>query len=153
MRRLLGTATVVALASVAGCGLQPPAELAPRNAAPVAASFAKTWDAVIDVFAEQRISIETMDRSSGFIVPRSRAELLESDTRFYDCGKNGFGHPWQAGSVKYNVIVRGDSSHATVQVRAFFDPKSDVAAVVRCNSTGVYESETEQMIRARAERR
>jgi hypothetical protein len=38
-----------------------------REQTAVAASFGRTWDAVIDHFAERNISIRTMERSSGFI--------------------------------------------------------------------------------------
>jgi hypothetical protein len=139
--------TAVALAA---CQPVPPAPAAPRAATPVNASFGKTWDAAIDAFATRGISIETLDRSSGLIVPAGRAALGIAEARtmapFSDCGKSAMGQLFPS-SVKYNVIVRGDSTRSTVQVRAFFQLHQGAD----CSSTGLFESSTESSIKAKAE--
>lgn len=51
-------------------------------------------------------------------------------------------------SVKYNVIVRGDSTRSGVQVRAFYLPRPNGQS---CESRGLFESEAEASIKAKAE--
>jgi hypothetical protein len=107
---------------------------------------------VIDVFASQNIPIETVDRSSGLIVPAGRKEppfVRPNEAKKYaDCGTDMGSNPNFPSSVKYNVVVRGDSGASSVQVRAFF-----YAGTSACSSTGVYESGVEGLIKTRAEKR
>ncbi|MGH9897071.1 MAG: hypothetical protein ACREA0_34765, partial [bacterium] len=56
-----------ALVASIGCGYQPPAPPMPRDATEVTASFGRTWDAVIDEFADRNIPIRTIERASGLI--------------------------------------------------------------------------------------
>jgi hypothetical protein len=67
--------------------------------------------------------------------------------RYADCGKSAMGIVRLPLSVKYNVVVRGDSARSTVLVRAFYrsDDESD------CSSKGLFESTTEESIKAKAE--
>lgn len=148
LNRLLLGGLVVLLCA---CTPTLPAPAAPRTGSPVAASFGKTWDATIDAFADRGISIETLDRASGLIVPRGRtwAGSEQQALIYADCGRDAFGTVTIANSVKYNVIVRGDSTRSTIQVRAFYEP----LAGGRCESRGVFEADAEAGIRARAEGR
>ena len=131
----------------------PPEPATPRTATAVNASFGKSWDATIDVFAEKGISIETLDRASGLIVPAGRvyvpADLATIDG-LADCGKAGSGLAYSPTDVKYNVVVRGDSTQSTVQVRAFYRAER---APYECVSRGLFERATETDIKDRAEGR
>src|SRR5919202_1864412 len=69
MRIWIRCSPVVTASLLASCAtVMPPAPPVPR-AAPteVAASFGKTWDAVIDELTSRNIPIKTVDRSSGLI--------------------------------------------------------------------------------------
>lgn len=150
------TATRLVLAiALTGCRPPtPPVAVAPRTGTEVHASFGRAWDATIDAFAERGISIETLDRASGLIVPagqtytsrRDRTEMLT----YADCGKSAYGEVVPAGSVKYNVVVRGDSSRSIVLVRAFYHPLP--GGVGMCESQGRFERDAEANIKAKAER-
>ena len=139
------------LAAVIGCRT-PPAPVAPRSGLPVSASFGKTWDATIDAFADRGIGIETLDRASGLIVPAGHVYVTGDYKRalsFADCGKSRASGPALPGTVKYNVVVRGDSARSTVQVRAFY--RTDSGDL--CSSKGLYESGVEAAIKSAAEAR
>src|SRR6476619_6670979 len=91
----------------------PPAPAVPRDSRTVYASFGKTWDAVIDVFASQNIPISTMERASGFIAAERTswrlASLFDRDyvLRLSDCGRFG-PNPYLPTAALYNIVVRGD---------------------------------------------
>ena len=137
----------------AACRPPPPAAPAPRYGTPVFASFGRTWDATIDAFAERGISIETLDRSSGLIVPAGRSyapgQDIQDALRYADCGKTGMGNVILPFSVKYNVVVRGDSARSNVVVRAFYRDADGRS----CSSMGRFESEAEANIKQKAEMR
>jgi hypothetical protein len=136
--------------SLAAC-ITPPAPPAPRSGTPVSASFGRTWDATIDTFAERGISIETLDRSSGLIVPAGRTYAPGRDAaemmKYADCGGSRPIGGFLPYSVKYNVIVRGDSARSNVQVRAFYRTEKGLD----CSSKGLFESEAEANIKTKAE--
>lgn len=154
MRHYYPAIVCSAVLGVTACRPTPPSPPQPRVGTTVAASFGRTWDATIDAFADRGISIETLDRSSGLIVPAGRTYApgkdIEESLRYADCGKSGWGSIILPYSVKYNVVVRGDSSQSTVQVRAFYRTVEDAAA---CSSKGLFETEAEQAIKGRAEGR
>ncbi len=122
-----------------------------RTPVPVAAAFAKTWEAGVDVFADKNIGIRTLDRSSGLIVadpvsvpiktrnPRTPLELA-------DCGRNEFGYYEQPTNATYNVRVRGDSVRSTVLVTVRW-----MSIQTTCTSTGVWEREFEKLVKEKAE--
>src|ERR1019366_4377426 len=101
-------AFVLALTITACHPYKPPAPLAPRTSTAISASFGRTWDAAIDAFASRGISIETLDRASGLIVPAGRAYVPGEDMKYADCGSKALGKTVTPASVKYNVVVRGD---------------------------------------------
>lgn len=151
MRRLV-LGAVALLVSACGLTNMPPMPPAPRIAATVNASFGKSWDATIDVFAERGIAIETLDRASGLIVPRGVDYLQQAMRDVYayaDCGRDGFGSAIAPRAVKFNVVVRGDSTRSTIQVRTFYVSGTGLS----CSSTGRYENDAETMIVAKAEGR
>jgi hypothetical protein len=142
--------------ALAACYTVAPVPVAPRSGTAIAASFGRAWDATIDEFAEHGISIASVDRVAGLIVPAGHkiaSGSETSDAEYYaDCGATELRklHPE---TVRYNVIVHGDSSSAHVLVRAFYEPyKSESDIFGRCISRGYYESILEDSIKARAER-
>ena len=86
-----------------------PAPPTPRTGTPVNASLAKTWDAVIDVFANKNIPIKTLDRSSGFIVTEEMRMPDKSQgypSPVADCGTTNAGLYWHPTHANYNIRVR-----------------------------------------------
>jgi len=163
MRARLTVALVIVLS---GCyRYYPPLPPPVRDARSIYASFGQTWDAVIDVFAEQNIPISTMERASGFIAADRTswryASLYDRDyvLRLVDCGRFG-PMPYLPSAARYNVVVRGDSSVSTVKVTttytstgAFYsDPTKVKPASLDCSSRGVFEDSVEATIKAQAER-
>jgi hypothetical protein len=136
------------------CGQwQPPSPPAPRSGIVVETSFAKTWDAVIDIFSEKNIAIKTMDRTSGLIV----AETANVEDNHYkqpeiklwnDCGGWDANLRLYANTVTYNILVRGDSVRSTVKANFLWSKKKvsqyDFEAV--CISKGVQEDAWEKRI-------
>ena len=56
-----------------------------RQPTPVAAPIAATWEAAVDILAEGKISIKTIDRSSGILVAE-RATIGATAEKVADCG-------------------------------------------------------------------
>lgn len=135
------------------CGCTtPPAPLAPRSLTAVNAPFSRTWDAVIDVFADRNIPIATMDRASGFIAARP-AVTGRADTLYADCGK-AIGVKTLPTAASYNLVVRGDSTRSTVKMTISFTQTSGEGAFAtnkECTSRGTLEAAVEQQIKAKAE--
>lgn len=145
--------SVVALVLLAACTITPPAPPTPRSGTAVAASFGKSWDAVIDIFAERNIPIKTVDRASGIIVaePQSVATRIDS---LADCG-TVIGRAIYPDRATWNVLVRGDSTRSTVKATVRFtqggtpgDPQ-----LVECSTRGIWETALEQGVKANAERK
>lgn len=140
-----------------GCAT-PPAPSVQREFATVRAPLAKTWDSVVDVFADQNIPIRTLDRSSGLIIAEP-IKVGRTTDKLADCGSD-MGIPAVPTDVTYNVRVRGDSSTSMVKVTARWvrvgagrglagmskEPVSE-----ECGSTGIWEAQLERNIQARAE--
>ncbi|HVE79041.1 MAG TPA: hypothetical protein VNA89_09285, partial [Gemmatimonadaceae bacterium] len=125
---------------------------APREPTPVAASFAKTWDAAIDAFAARNIPIRSVERASGFIAAEP---AIATDDANADCGSSVIGERLSPERAVYNVIVRGDSTRSTVRVTARWTAvygEGRDALVEECSTTGRWEAELEAQIKARAER-
>lgn len=127
--------------ALTSCATRPVPAPAPLT---VSASFGRTWDAVIDVFAERNIPVKTIERMSGFIATDA---LPVSDrrqaSRWASCGSAS------PESVVYNVVVRGDSARATVNVTALWTRS---AGRVQCSSQQVWETAVEGDVKRRAER-
>ena len=123
----------------------PPTKEAPRAGTPVAASFDKTWNAAVDVFALYNIPIRTIDKASGLIVAE---RMIVRDSSFADCGKDGFGKVIRPSALTWNVLVRADSAHTNVRANVFYESPSGP-----CSSLGKWESYFETNVKARAEGR
>jgi hypothetical protein len=119
-----------------------------KQPTPVGASFAATWEATVDLFAEQNIQIKTIDRSSGILVAE-RASIGATTQKLADCGTD-MGIDLRPTSVTYNVLVRGDSSAATVRVGMGRGLRTDTVSE-ECGSTGLWETDFERDVKTRAE--
>src|SRR6266705_3775805 len=110
------TALIALTLAIVGCSVQAPAPPVPRaGVTQVAASFSKTWDAVIDDFASQNVPIKTIDRTSGLIVAE-RLSVARDAGDVADCGTDMMIGRLYPTSATYNVLVRGDSTKSTVRV-------------------------------------
>lgn len=125
----------------------------------VEASFGRTWDSVIDVFAERNVLIRTLDRASGFVVAETQSVNAEDAVEFADCGTDAMRNPRIASNATWNLLVRGDSTRSTVKAsvrfvrlystRGALSPIQD--ATQECSSLGIWETQVEDAVKARAE--
>jgi hypothetical protein len=134
------------------CASAPPAAPAQRQPTQVSASFGKTWDAVIDYFAENTVSIRSMDRASGFVA--AEPVTSEISPELADCGST-LGTPFTANAATYNVLVRGDRTTAKVKatIRFVRVTSGTYGSTIDCSSTGRWESRLEDRVKAQAEGR
>jgi hypothetical protein len=152
------------LPALVGCTphYTPPAPAVSRSGTAVSASFGKTWDVVVGIFAERNIRIQTIDRASGLIVAQPQRVGLAPDAadRLADCGtmSNGGAHLYPTDAV-WNVYVRGDSSASTIRATINFvwmNPMRTLAAASAaqpCETRGVWEQDFEQRVKATVEAR
>jgi hypothetical protein len=126
----------------------------------VAAPFAKTWTAVVDVFADKNIGIRTIDRSSGLVVADPVTVASEDNKHTHslaDCGEVKMGTLAtfnQPASAVYNVRVRGDSITSTVLVTIHYTGHQGGSTItLDCSSTGAWEASFETAAKAKAETR
>ncbi len=144
-------ATAILLFLAVGCYPTPPAPAPSREATVVAASFAATWDAAIDHFAEDNIPISTIERASGLIATTRLSVDLATAAMASDCGTGGgvdFDTHYVATDAVYNILVRGDEHSSTVRVTVAW---SNPDAQFECVTTGAWEKTAEEVIRMRAE--
>ena len=134
----------------------------PRVGTEVAASFGKTWDAVIDVFSERNIGIKTLDRSSGLIVAENASIRVADAKEWADCGTIPGAHPnspavasLNAKIARYNILVRGDSIRTMVKATVQFSAPDMTtwASTDECQSLGVWEKGVEEEISIRVQRK
>lgn len=152
---------LVCLAMAACVKIVPPRPGVVRSGTMVAVSFAKTWEAVVDVYGDKNLPIRTIDRASGLLVgERLSVEYEPADPTLYDCGTVV---EWTsrrtvpAERVAYNVIVRGDSTRSTVKVTprwmTLTNGENELGGFRDCTSTGAWESAFEALVKERAERK
>lgn len=152
MRRLLLGAVLLA-----GCAptINRPPPAPERGPTAVAAAFAKSWDAVVDVFATRSIPIATIERASGIITAQTLRATNTSGTPWAICpqviGMLSAAEFYPA-EVNFNVLVREATTGSTVRVTArWIGRAAGYATAADCESTGVWETELEVAIKAAAE--
>jgi hypothetical protein len=172
-RRVLAALAAISLTACAKIPpAQPPGPAPTREALTVNASFGRTWDAVIDYFARNNIPIRTIERASGIIAADAASVDAASAVEWADCGqaarltKVRNGQVWRLAPVAaeratYNFLVRGDSTRSTILAtvgwdvpeRVMYDAtqKPYTRPSARCVTRGVWETNAEQAVRARAE--
>lgn len=102
---------------------------------------------MVDLFAARNIPIRTMERASGFVATRPLLVDLADGERWADCG-TALGKSLGARQAEYNVLVRGDSTSATVRATVLWERPGSPAG---CVTRGVWESDFEAAVKARAE--
>ena len=151
--RALGLAGVI-VAFCTACHVTLPPPPAPRTATPVAASFGKTWDALISVLADRKILIQTLNRSSGLIIADAQPIAGKTDS-IADCGTTALGTSYRANAASWNVSVRGDSTQSTIKATVRFvagDPTRTLnTAAVECSSRDTWEIALERGVKSAAE--
>ena len=134
------------IGGVAAC--TPPAPVTAPTPSAINAGFPQTWNAIIDVLAEQNVPVKTLDKSSGFVVAELATMDMPTMEKFTTCG--GFMdmmvNSERSGVANYNILVRGDSAKSTVKVTARFTHGSTV-----CGTKNVFESAFQQAVKGRAE--
>ena len=160
---MFGTRRMTAVAIVAvgavGCARFVPPATRPITRPPTAIStgFSSAWNAVIDLFVDEGRPIQLLDRASGVVVSSvARWPSSLADTLIADCGlyynAGGMESVYVPDRVQYNVVVRGDSSHSTIHVAAFWGLSLPSGVTDwSCVSRQVYEVGIESRIKARAE--
>jgi hypothetical protein len=132
---------------LAGCATSQPKRLEPRSGTGVAASFARTWNALQVVIVEQGIPVRSADARNGIVVGEDQPVAEENDG-IADCGValRTRVHPVRA---RWEMLVRGDSTNAVIRAAVrFVDPTSD-----ECSSLGTWEKALEQRVKRLAELR
>jgi hypothetical protein len=147
---------LVAITSACATKNIPPGPPTPHEATEILASRGRTWDVVIEFFADGNIPIRTMDRASGFIATELLGVHSREATAWADCGRKvAGGFAPQDATLEivptlaiYNVLVRGDSSSSTAKITVRW---SIGAGAGECSTRGRWEVEAEQDIKLRAE--
>jgi hypothetical protein len=143
-------ALVAVLFIVTACGgYRPPDAPEPRDATRVDASVTRAWDAVVEQFATRNIPIRTVERASGLIVTDQLAVGREGRS-WADCGK-AHGRAYRPNAASYNVLVRGDSSAATVKATVRWTLADLKGNSVQCVTTHTWEREFEALVKEQAE--
>lgn len=144
-------AVLLLMLTLSACIPTPPTPAPAREATQLAAGFSTTWEAVIDHFAENNIPISTIERASGIIATERLSVSLQDSREFADCGTTEWGDRIFAGTVTYNVLVRGDENRSTVLITATWYPRTP--APWGCETKGVWEDMTQEAIARRIQRR
>ena len=147
---------IAALLTVAACVKVTPPKPAPvRPTVQVAAPFAATWDAVIDLFASRNIPIQTLDRSSGLIVAQMSVVPHRGAPAWADCGTRPAldqGTERIAPThAEMNILVRSADPGSTVRATVRWTHLTTGSAIP-CETTNVWGSALEEGIRTAAER-
>lgn len=149
MKLVTGTAPVALLFFVWGCMNPPPPTPVQHPPASVSASFGRTWDAVVAIFADRNITIYT-DRRAG-MVSSALMGVPGEDSSWTSCGTAGVNERvMRPEGVKYTVTVKGDSTASTVHATALFGSTSGML-VAQCPSRGTWEAQFEAEAKSRAE--
>lgn len=148
----------LSLACVQPGPLLAPPPAPPRDPKPVEASFGRTWDAVIERFAEDRIPIRTIERASGFLAtePMPVPSSMNEEADWADCGTAPFIGRLYPTEASYHIVVRGDSTRSTVRASVRWTTpigSEEYTSDRECATTGNWETALEEGIAARAEAR
>lgn len=100
------------------------------------------WPAIIEVFAENHINIQTLERDSGIVGGEYRVAADEQAT-MYSCARSAFLAP-VIDTLRYNVFMREGPNGTTVSInlqveRQYRDSLNGGTQTAVCNSTGDIE--------------
>lgn len=146
------TNLIVATACVAATSscLQPrlPPIAAPRTPVPVNASYSRTWDAVVAVFAERNITV-VQDSAARTVRTPSAIQLQQGDTGGEDCPNQTDDQVLRPQYVTYRVGVSGDATKSTVVAYALYERMPGGGS--ECGTRGTWETQFEGDVKRRAE--
>ena len=158
MTRLPLTTTGLALAAACATVI-PPAEPPPPSDLYVPGSFDQNWQGVVEFFADSRIPIQTIDRSSGLIISNRFQLSPELVERWVDCGKASSGgstiarlravNNFPTILADFNVLIRqrGDSTAVRVNLGMTGTARSPGGIVdLRCVTNGGFEEALHQYL-------
>jgi hypothetical protein len=142
--------STLAFAALAGCSV--------RNATPyqmsdvrIPATFDAAWQGTVAYFADARIPIATIDKSSGLIASREVALTKDQMIKWLDCGDLGgksqaknLAENWNLNAiVDFNVFLRPMADSTAARVNLTVNAKSNTLfaknAKAECESSGVFE--------------
>ena len=153
MRTFLRSAAVVACLFICAASASKPSQHAVQSAATINASYDATWSAVIDLFTEHNWTIQTIDKSSGFITT-DWLNLGDDAAHFADCGNAPLATT-AITAVRFNVRVKPSAGGTDVVVNDSFRQGrafGNNSAVVECTSTGALETRIHGEIDSRVQR-
>lgn len=166
MRSRLATLCVTTLAPLLSACATTPSRFEPSDPAPppapiaIEASFERTWDAVIEYFAKAVISVETLDRVSGFIAA-TRAAIPHSTIAEHDaaldlarCGiwRGNIDDEIAPTTAKYNVLIRSMPDGRTSLLVTVRFLAVRYTRTYECESRRLFERGLEAAVKASAER-
>ncbi len=120
------------------------------------ASFDDVWEGVISYFAENNISIKTLEKDSGLVVAENDHFPAGELTKYADCGTNSMVTNAYA-TGKINVFIRAVGPDTTkIQTNAKFIQTAQSSwdrstIVTPCNSKGTLEQAVLDSIEYRIE--
>ena len=147
------TRFIVAAACVAAASacLQPrlPPIAAPRNPVPVNASFSRTWEVVVALFAERNIEV-VQDTAARTVRTTKAIQLAQGDTGGEDCPNRTEDQIVRPQFVTYRVGVAGDATKSSVAAYALYERMPGGGS--ECGTRGTWEAQFEGEVKQRAER-
>lgn len=138
-----------ALAAAACAGYQPPPSPTPRDGTDISAPFGRTWDSVIDEFADRNIPIATIERASGLVATEQLTVGHEAREEA-DCGQLNGRRLFPTHAI-YNVLVRGDSARSSVKATMRWARVTNDGSET-CTTLHRWEAALEDRVKQRAER-
>ena len=162
--------TCLVLAAAACAPVQPPAPAPAPQTAYVRAPFDAVWARAVQFFADTRVPISTIDKSSGLLVSKDFGLSAGLFKRWGNCGTLKDGSPaiknvdaWlEKGMARayadFNVFVRPDGDSTAVQVNSGIRAEAlnpmaqNRLTPVNCVGNGAFERDLVEYIRANAGR-
>lgn len=143
--------TISAVACSSSHAQTAPAPVLEPNPTPIAAPVSRTWDALVETLVDQHIGTKTISKESGLIdtgpMNMTQWGLAAKMGIANDCG---FGK--QVAIATLAFLVRGDSTHSTLQITpSYTSANSNGSSTGTCASTGQWESTIAHAVRLRAE--
>ena len=148
----ISVALGLGVVAVAGCGTPPRTTPIKREGTAIHASFDRTWDAAVQVFANWSIPVPNQDRKAGMMASVG-VLVTGADSTWADCGRTqggDQGRPQLPNVGRYVGTVMGDSVSSTFQVKPTWVSGSG-AIVKECISRGIWEAKFESDVKAMAE--
>jgi hypothetical protein len=121
----------------------------------VDASFNRTWDAIVDLFARRQIPLRRLDRDSGLIATETVPVSGTIATNWAACrdtvgasasppgGAPPPGTPVPPTHARYEIEIQGDSTQSTIRATAYWTAPTPAD----CTSNGTWETAFEKEVR------